>query len=142
MMKKRDIDFIGSLGDQTARQAAAVKSRGIDQRFASQFFILRPETKTLQCPAGKQLTYVKQKTVRGDPYHRYRAAGSDCSSCEYQPKCCPERPEKGRAVALRVEDGNGRSKGHLSAARRSGGVSQRLEQRKDRVEKVLTASQK
>jgi hypothetical protein len=104
MMKERDIDFFGSLGDQTARQAAAVKARGIDQRFAPQFFILQPETKTLQCPAGKHLKYVKQNTVRGDLYHRYRAGGSDCSSCQYQPKCCPKHPEKGRAVALRVEE--------------------------------------
>jgi transposase len=104
MMKERDIDFIGSLGDRTARQAAAVKARGIDQRFAPQFFILQPETKTLQCPAGKQLKYVTQNTVRGDLYHRYRAGGSDCSRCEYQPKCCPRQPEKGRAVALRVEE--------------------------------------
>lgn len=104
MMKERDIDFIGSLGDQAARQAAAVKARGIDPRFAPQFFILQEETKTLQCPAGKQLQYVKQNIVRGDLYHRYQAAGSDCSSCQYQPQCCPKQPQKGRAVALRVEE--------------------------------------
>ena len=104
MMKEREIDFIGSLGDPAARQAAAVKARGIDARFAPQFFILQPETKTLQCPAGKQLEYVTQNTVRGDLYHRYQAAGSDCSSCQDQPRCCPKQPGKGRAVALRVAE--------------------------------------
>ena len=104
MMKERKIDFIGSLGDQAARQAAAVKARGIDPLFAPQFFILQPESKTLQCPAGKQLEYVTQNTVRGDLYHRYQATGSDCRSCQYQPQCCPKQPEKGRAVALRVEE--------------------------------------
>ncbi len=103
-MKQRDIDFIGSLGDQAARQAAAVKARGIDARFAPQFFILQPESKTLQCPAGKQLKYITRNTVRGDLYHRYRAAGSDCGGCQYQPQCCPRRPQKGRAVGLRVEE--------------------------------------
>jgi transposase len=104
MMKERGINFIGSLGDQAARQAAAVKARGIDARFAPQFFILQPETKTLLCPAGKQLAYVRQNTVRGDLYHRYQAAASDCGRCPNQPQCCPKRPEKGRAIALRVEE--------------------------------------
>ena len=103
-MKERGIDFIGSLGDQAARQAAAVKARGIAAGFASQFFVLQPESKTLQCPAGKQLQYIRQNTVRGDLYHRYQATGSDCAACAYQKQCCPGQPEKGRAVALRVEE--------------------------------------
>jgi transposase len=103
-MKQRGIDFIGSLGDPAARQAAAVKARGIDPRFAPQFFILQPETNTLCCPAGKQLRYVRRNRVRGDLYHRYQAAGSDCSACAYRSQCCPKKPEQGRAVALRVEE--------------------------------------
>ncbi|HEY1161074.1 MAG TPA: transposase [Terracidiphilus sp.] len=103
-MKEREIDFIGSLGDPAARQAAAVKARGIDPRFAPQFFILQPETHTLQCPAGKQLRYLRQNRVRGDLYHRYQAAGSDCGACAYRSQCCPQKPEQGRAVAVRVEE--------------------------------------
>lgn len=101
-MKERDIDFIGSLGDQAARQAAAVTARGIAAGFSSQFFILQPGSKTLQCPAGKQLQYMRQNTVRGDLYHRYQATGGDCAACVYRKQCCPGQPEKGRAVALRV----------------------------------------
>jgi transposase len=103
-MKERGIDFIGSLGDQKARQAAAVQARGIEAGFAPQFFILQPESKTLQCPSGKQLRYVRQNRVRGDLYHRYQASGQDCSGCEYRRQCCPKSAEKGRAVALRVEE--------------------------------------
>jgi transposase len=103
-MKERDIEFIGNLGDPAARQAAAVKARGIDPRFAPQFFILQPESNTLECAAGKRLKFVKRNRVRGDLYHRYQATGSDCADCEYQPQCCPKRPERGRAVALRVEE--------------------------------------
>jgi transposase len=103
-MKEREIDFIGGLGDHAARQAAAVRARGIDPRFAPQFFILQREGNTLQCPAGKQLEYVTQNTVRGDLYHRYQAAGSDCRSCPHQLQCCPKQPAKGRAVALRVQE--------------------------------------
>jgi hypothetical protein len=103
-MKERDIEFIGSLGDQAARQAAAVTARGIDPKFASQFFILQPGSNTLECPAGKQLRYVRQNQVRGDLYHRYQAAGNDCSCCAYQRQCCPRNPEKGRAIARRVAE--------------------------------------
>lgn len=103
-MKERNIDFIGSPGDQAARQAAAVAARGIAPGFASQFFILQPESKTLQCPAGKQLQYIRQNTVRGDLYYRYQATGSECAACAFQKQCCPRQPEKGRAVALRVEE--------------------------------------
>jgi hypothetical protein len=42
--------------------------------------------------------------TNGDLYHRYQAAGSDCSDCALQPKCCPKQPERGRSVALRVEE--------------------------------------
>lgn len=103
-MKERGIDFIGSLGDQKARQSAAVQARGIEAGFAPQFFILQPESKTLECPAGKQLRYVRQNRVRGDLYHRYQASGQDCSGCEHRLQCCPKSWEKGRAIALRVEE--------------------------------------
>ena len=103
-MKARDIDFIGSLGDHESRQAAAVQARGIDPRFAPQFFILQPESRTMKCPAGKELKYVRQNKVRGDLYHRYQAAGNDCSSCPHQRQCCPRHPDKGRSVCLRVEE--------------------------------------
>lgn len=103
-MEARGIDFIGSLGDHEARQAAAVQARGIDPHFAPRFFILQPETRTLQCPAGKPLKYVRENRVRGDLYHRYRAAGSDCSGCPHQRQCCPKHPGQGRAVCVRVEE--------------------------------------
>ena len=103
-MNERGVDFIGSLGELEARRAAAVQASGIDPRFAPQFFILQPETGTLQCPAGKQLRYVRKNVVRGDLYHRYQAAAEDCSSCPHQRQCCPKHPERGRAVCLRVEE--------------------------------------
>ena len=103
-MQERAIDFIGSLGDQKARQAAAVMARGIDPGFAPQFFILQPESNTLECPAGQQLRFVRRNRTNGDLYHRYQAAGGACAACAFQPKCCPKQPEKGRAIALRVEE--------------------------------------
>jgi transposase len=103
-MQARHIDFIGSIGNHEERQAASVTARGIDPRFAPKFFILQPESRTLRCPAGKQLKYVRLNKVRGDLYHLYRAAGADCSRCPHQRQCCPRHPEKGRAVAWRVAE--------------------------------------
>jgi len=106
-MEQRGIDFIGSLGDQQARQAAAVKASGIDERFAPAFFIFQPETNTLECPAGKPLGYVGQSGKRGNRYRQYRAAGSDCQACPHQAQCCPKHPTKGRMVSRWISEPEG-----------------------------------
>jgi transposase len=103
-MEKRGIDFIGSLGDQPARQAAAVKASGIEERFAPGFFIFQPGTNTLECPAGKPLGYVGQSGKRGNRYHQYRAAGSDCEACPHRAQCCPKHPAKGRMVSRLISE--------------------------------------
>jgi transposase len=104
MMDERGVDFIGSLGAEDERRGAAVQASGIHPKFAPQFFILQPETRTLECPAGKHLHYVRKNKVRGDLYHRYQAAASDCGSCPHQRLCCPKHPGRGRAVCLRVAE--------------------------------------
>ena len=103
-MAERKIDFIGSLGDPGARQAAALKASGIAPEFGAAFFLLRPETKALECPAGKQLQYVGQSGKRGNRYHQYRAEGSDCQVCAHRSQCCPKNPSKGRTVSRLVSE--------------------------------------
>ncbi len=98
-MEERNIDFIGSLPDPGERSQAAMKSAGIDPQYAPHFFILQPETNTMKCPAGKQLAYLGQSRKRGNHYRQYRAQGSDCQACVYQPLCCPRSPWKGRTVS-------------------------------------------
>jgi transposase len=98
-MEERRLDFIGSLADPKERSEAAMKSAGIDSNYAPHFFILQPETNTLECPAGKQLQYVGQSHKRGNRYRQYRANGEDCQFCSYQPQCCPRTPGKGRTVS-------------------------------------------
>ena len=34
----------------------------------------------------------------------YRAQGGDCQSCEFQKQCCPKNPEKGRRVAVLIQE--------------------------------------
>jgi transposase len=103
-LQEREIDFIGSLGDPKARQAAAMKAAGIDEKFAPAFFIFQPETNTLQCPAGQQLAHVGQSGKRGNRYHQYRAEARDCQVCVHQPECCPKNPGKGRMVSRLVSE--------------------------------------
>jgi len=103
-MAEKGIDFIGSLGDQQARRAAALKAAGIEAEFGAAFFMVQPESKTLQCPAGKRLQYVGQSVKRGNRYHQYRAQGGDCPGCEFQPRCCPKNPAQGRTVSVLVSE--------------------------------------
>lgn len=74
------IDLIGSLPDQGKKRAAAAVAAGIDAAFGVEFFILQPERKTLQCPAGKPLRYVGNSTKRGNRYQVYQARGADCQA--------------------------------------------------------------
>ena len=104
-MEARGIDLIGSLPDRNERSEAAMKSMGIEAHFAPHFFIFQPESKTMQCPAGKRLAQVGQSWKRGNRYQQYRADGNDCQRCEYQRQCCPAKPWKGRTVSrLEKED--------------------------------------
>jgi transposase len=101
---ERKIDLIGSLADVDKKRAAAAKAAGIDAAFGVEFFIFQPATNTLECPAGKQLTYTGRNRKRDNLYHRYQAQGSDCQACEHQKRCCPNTPERGRRVARLVEE--------------------------------------
>lgn len=98
-MAERNIDFVGSLPDPKERSEAAMKSSGIDPKFAPHFFIFQAESNTLDCPAGRSLTYVGQSRKRGNHYRQYRADAADCRACVYQPQCCPRSPGKGRTVS-------------------------------------------
>ena len=100
-MAERGMDFYGSLADPKQRSEAAMKSHGIDPKFAPHFFILRPETGTAECPAGKQMKYLRRNTKRGECYETYRAEGADCVGCAFQKQCCPNHAEKGRIVSFR-----------------------------------------
>jgi transposase len=103
-MKAKEIEFYGSLPAPETRQAAAMKAAGIDVEFGPAHFVIIGENKTLQCPAGKTLTYLRQNKKRDDLYHQYRAQGSACSSCEFQKRCCPNHAEQGRIVSIKVSE--------------------------------------
>ena len=104
MMAERKIDFYGSLPDPKERSEAAMKSHGIDPKFAPHFFILQAETRTAQCPAGKQMKYLRRHQKRGDYYESYRADPADCLACGYQKQCCPKSAPKGRMVSFREQE--------------------------------------
>jgi transposase len=99
-MAARQIDFVGSMSDRQERQAAALKASGIEAGFGSAFFIMHPESRSLECPAGKPLAYVRQSKKRGNLYHQYQASGSDCQACVHRQQCCPKNPGRGRTVSV------------------------------------------
>jgi transposase len=103
-MAEEGIDFYGSLPDPKERSEAAMKSHGIDPKFAPHFFILLPETRTAQCPAGKIMRHLRQVKKRGDSYESYRAQGADCLVCGFQKQCCPKNAAKGRIVSFRGQE--------------------------------------
>ena len=98
------MDFYGSLPDPKERSEAAMKSHGIDPKFAPHFFILQPETRTAQCPAGQPMKYLRRTKKRGDIYESYQASGDHCSACIFQKQCCPKSATKGRIVSFKAEE--------------------------------------
>jgi transposase len=103
-MKEKEIEFYGSLSSVETRQAGAMKAAGIDPAYAPSAFVIVEQKKSLQCPAGKRLEYVRQSKKRDDIYHQYQAQGSDCSQCEFQKKCCPNHAAQGRTVSVRITE--------------------------------------
>jgi len=102
-MNQSPMDFYGSLAKPEVRQAASMKAAGIDPAFRPSAFQVQAESKTLQCPAGKILEYVRQSKKGDITYWQYQAEGKDCRGCEYQIRCCP-RPEQGRLVSIRMTE--------------------------------------
>ena len=102
-MNQSPMDFYGSLAETEVRQAASMKAAGIDPAFRPSAFQVQAESKSLQCPAGKILEYVRQSKKGDTTYWQYQAAGEDCRGCEYQKQCCP-RPEQGRLVSIRMTE--------------------------------------
>jgi transposase len=102
-MKQSPMDFYGSLAEAEVRQAASMKAAGIDPAFRPSAFQVQAESKSLQCPAGKTLKYVRQSKKGDTTYRQYQAEGKDCRACDYQKLCCP-RPEQGRLVSIRMTE--------------------------------------
>ncbi len=102
-MNQSSMEFYGSLAAPEARQAASMKAAGIDPAFGPSAFQVQAESKSLQCPAGKILEYVRQSKKGDTTYWQYQAEGKDCQGCDYQKLCCP-RPEQGRLVSIRMTE--------------------------------------
>jgi hypothetical protein len=102
-MQARAVPFFGSLSTVEARQAGAMKAAGIDPAFGPSAFTHDAERRTLQCPAGKSLVYVRQSKKRGQTYHQFEAASGECGACVHQPRCCPPRTAA-RLISIRVSE--------------------------------------
>ncbi len=72
-MEERGVEFYGSPSSPEARRAGALKKAGIDPDFGPQAFTHDAEQRTLACPAGKAMEYVRQLQKRGDSYQQFQA---------------------------------------------------------------------
>lgn len=102
-MNEMGIDLYGSLAEPEVKQAASMKAAGIDPAFAPSAFQVQEESKSLLCPGGKTLEYVRQSRKGDVTYWQYQAEAKDCGGCQYQKQCCP-RPEQGRLVSIRMTE--------------------------------------
>jgi len=102
-MQTRAVPFYGSLSTVAARQAGAMKAAGIDPAFGPTAFTHDEEKRTLQCPAGKYLTYLRESRKRGDIYWQYQAERSDCEVCANQRRCCPPGAAS-RLISIRLSE--------------------------------------
>lgn len=100
----KQVDLIGSVLDVNKRTKNALKSSGIAAEFGPSAFVLITESNCLQCPAGKQLRYVRQSRKKNRHYHQYQAAGADCTVCPLKSQCCPKNKGKGRTVSVLVKE--------------------------------------
>jgi transposase len=100
----QQIDLVGSLPDPKDKSAAAMKSLGISKEFAPSQFRILDHGERLECPAGQPLERLRKNRKRGDLYQQYQARGADCAACGYQRQCCPNQPERGRTVSIRLEE--------------------------------------
>ena len=102
-MAERNQDFVGSLASRSERKAAGLKGNGIDTAFGSEFFKILPESKELECPAGKRLPYARQSKKKKNVYDQYQASTGDCQACAHRAKCSP-KGTKGRIVNILVSE--------------------------------------
>jgi transposase len=100
----KQVDLVGSLADASQRTENALKSSGIAPGFGPSGFVQIAETNCLQCPAGKQLPYVRNSKKRNRRYRQYQALATDCAVCPLRAQCCPKSRGKGRTVSILVEE--------------------------------------
>ena len=102
-MAAQGIDFIGSVGDQEAKKANALKPNEIAPEFSAEAFSYDAAQNIFRCPAGEVLRPNGQDEARnGVTQYRYRAQKSVCQACRFKAQCCPKSAQ-GRALTRSVE---------------------------------------
>ena len=96
-MADKGIDLIGPLRETNKTPWDSLKRRGVSKEFYPETFSYDASTDRYTCPAGKLLKFETQERQKGWVKRRYRARPSDCWSCPFQARCCPES-KKGRSL--------------------------------------------
>ncbi len=96
-MADKGIDLIGPLRETNKAPWDSLKRRAVSKEFYPETFSYDASTDRYTCPAGKLLKFETQERQKGWVKRRYRARASDCRSCPFQARCCPES-KKGRSL--------------------------------------------
>jgi transposase len=104
VMEGRKIDLIGPMGDGAEKSVGQLNRRGVDEAFRPEAFHYDESNNTYTCPTGKVLKPEGKEEHPGRINYLYRAQGSDCQSCCFREKCCPQSGAKGRRIRRAVDD--------------------------------------
>src|SRR3990170_942433 len=103
-LNRRGIEYIGSMENGEEQVAAQMNRRGVDSAFHPRAFRYDAATDTYICPCNKTLRYESKEQRPGRSNYKYRANATDCQSCSYKDKCCPDNAVKGRTIVRGVDD--------------------------------------
>lgn len=88
---ERKVELIAPWKEDASREAGACKRNGIQEGFEPSAFRMQRGGKRLECPAGKMLVVIGQKTHHGVLRNVFEAGEADCAGCEWKRQCCGKR---------------------------------------------------
>ena len=97
--QERGVELIGPAGNPQAAAKKQAQQRGVSEAYQKEAFQYDGQTDTYQCPEGKLLIHINDRSREGGRIeHQYRAKKSDCQDCPHKMECCPKARSHGRTV--------------------------------------------
>lgn len=101
-MDEAKIDFIGSVGDNSAAAAARQERLGIAPGFGQESFRYDDAKDSYVCPADHELRPKGTESRIGVVRYRYVAASKVCAACPHLKDCHPGMKSEGRQIVRTV----------------------------------------
>lgn len=101
-MSNKQIDFVGSISDESNKCQMQMERRGVKKAFFPDKFKYYEEENKYMCPKGKELKYEGKEMNAGKINYKYRCKKQECDNCENKKDCC-NSSKKGRCL-IRSEE--------------------------------------